>query len=114
MTEQRHRSTVTEEYGNEYGQEPKERWLKKNATFALTLALVLCSCLITYGKFESELTSSRMELYRLNVRITEVNAKVDAHHNDSSIHMDSVKWELLNAKIDGLEKLIIDTHRHTN
>ena len=100
----------------------REGWFKRNLATLLApilgLAIVFSGGLVGYGKLEAEISSYRMEVSRLDVKVAEINAKVDAHHNDSERHMDPQKWDLLMDAVrenkqatQAVESLILRTHR---
>ena len=111
--EHRQRHVITETFG----EQPRESFVKHNAAALLailvTLGLACGGAFIAWGNLKAENSSNQVAIVRLEIDIAKVNAKVDAHNNDSSIHMDAVKWELLNNKIDGIQELITHNHRMT-
>jgi len=117
---QRHR--FTEEFGDYPPPQPRETWFKRNAVamvaVLVTIGMIGGGALIAWGNLKTENSANQIAIVRLEVEIAKVNAKVDQHHNDSALHMDGAKWDLLmnqvrqnNTDVQELRTLIIKTHR---
>lgn len=102
----------------------EESWMKRNAipifTAIISLGIILGTFLITYGRvtsevanYEKELASFHADLVRQDLRIAEVNAKVDAHHQDFARHLDPDKWNLIMSQLQELRTLVLQ-HMQTS